>query len=1494
MIILHLEKTKNVELLTNFYITMKKFTFFFLFFAIHAIFISGLFAQQMTYSNLRDGNGISIGLALDSYELTSLNYRGEAMHEISLSGIFIPNDEGMPNLPRISRFVAVPKGAEIRVSVKKINTETLQNINIAPALRIQAIPEEPVTDYVKNTQVYEKNEFYPQNIYEVSEVANLRGVNTVMLGITPFQFNPVTKELIVITNIELEIEYIGGSREYEDVKYRSPWFDPILKNALLNYEVLEDIVYTPKTSRSGTGCEYLIVIPNRTDFEQYAQQIKEFRTKQGIYTKIMRLDEMGVTTNTQLKTFFHNAYNTWDIPPVAVLLMADHNTNMALGIPAETISHPYSGTCITDNQYASLGSNLLPNMVFGRMAAETPAQMAVLVSKFIEYETQPCTNPSYYQNPITALGWQTERWFQICSEAVGGYWRQHEKTPVRINAIYDGTPGTSWSSATNTAMVTNYFGPSGTGYIPATPSELGGWSGGTAAQVVTAVNNGAFALQHRDHGFENGWGEPDFTSTNINSLTNVGKMTYLFTINCLTGKFNHSSPCFGEVFHRYTYQGQNAGCVGFLGPTEVSYSFVNDTYVWGMYDLFDPTFLPTYGPQGPHSAAYSGNWMPAFGNVAGKYFLAQSNWPYNTDSKVITYQMFTPHSDVFLRLFTEVPQTNNVSHADVTLAGNSDFLISAAAGSLISLTTMVDGNIEILDVAVATGGTQVMKIPSTLIPTTIINVVVTGQNYLRYESEVMVVPAEGPYIVPIGYETVGVGELTYISENREISVLLKNVGIETTDELNITISSDDPQLTITQNTAQCAGIAPDETKTANFKVTVAHDIPNNKIFSVNVTVTDNGKSKTWESKMSLKAFAPVFSLKKVLIDDVENGNLPKGSLVKVTCVVENKGGADAYKVIGSLNFESEYITLACVDTKTRGGNNLPVGETIAFDFNIITDPNMPSGYEATIDFALSAMYERSYTAQFKAVNTSASNYCTPGSSNCSYSSPDKFTLVKLYKTATPTVILIDHNPTCGTSGYTDYTNINVPLEPGQYKLDVSVGTGGQQYIKGWFDLNGDNIFGANELLVDGSCTSGGSTSFTFIIPQDFTPGEARFRLRCKYSSTMNNACEGYSYGQTLDYTIVLPELYPRVKNVEAVLDKTTETITITWEEPVATPLPIGYNIYRNGKKLNEELLIDLSFTETDLGEGVYAYNVKAFYTGNKESYAEMSNVICYYYVCNAPESLEGKVEGKTAILKWLDPVEISGTFKGYYIYRNDVKINEEPILDTEYVDENLPVGTYTYQVSAVSSVCDETEKTDSVSITIVPEFCEPPIDIEGGKEEGINNVIITWKEPANIDRELVKYVIIRNGEEIGETLPNVLIYVDEDVEVSEYTYKLMAVYEDCESDYSEEIQIIILGINEIQENAFHIFPNPTNGDFVIQSSKFKVQSVEIYDVMGRKIPLQFIEGVDGAAGRGSKEEWTAKPDGVVIGLTAFPSGIYFVKIYAENHITVTKQLVIMK
>jgi hypothetical protein len=432
----------------------------------------------------------------------------------------------------------------------------------------------------------------------------------------------------------------------------------------------------------------------------------------------------------------------------------------------------------------------------------------------------------------------------------------------------------------------------------------------------------------------------------------------------------------------------------------------------------------------------------------------------------------------------------------------------------------------------------------------------------------------------------------------------------------------------------------------------------------------------------------------VLIDDKENGSLPKGSLSRITAVVENKGGADAYSVVGDLEINSEFIDFACPEI-SNATQNLPAGESINFDFYVITNSDMPIGYVEALSLVLEASYGLSYNAPFKVSNSGADNYCMPGNSNCS-SYNDKITSLILVKKSDQSVLYSNANPTCvPTIGYTDYTNILLDFIPGEV-YTIKVKTGYQNHrVRGWIDFNGNNNFDDNELLFTIESNDVGTEyAKDFTIPQDFTPGNQRFRIRTRDGSTVPGACDTYSYGQTLDYTAVLPELYPRVQNVNAELQGTN--ITVTWEVPEEST-PIGYNIYRGSDILNTTLLADLSFTEIILLEGVYAYNVKAVYDGNKESFAEMSNVICYIIplpeLCEPPLNLEYTLANNAVTITWNEPENIDGVLTGYKIFRNAQEIGETAADVREYIDTDLEDGFYTYEILAVYEHC-ESEKAE--------------------------------------------------------------------------------------------------------------------------------------------------------------------------------------------------------
>ena len=924
-------------------------------------------AQTYTYSvrgqqgfSLSDKtrDGMHVSYELGSFTLDQLNYRGEEMSEISIKGIVLPNTAGSPNLPTESRMMAIPQGANATLNVVHTERQVIKNVNIAPALRIQAEAEDPDTDYKKDPKVYNKNAFYPENPFEISRTY-IRGVDAVTLSITPFQYNPVTKELRVYTDVELSISYEGGTGHFGEDRLRSPYWDPILAAELMNYDQLPVIDYEARMQqwlRDGAdGAEYLIITPNNDDWAPYAQQLKDFRTKQGIITEVYRIDEMPATTTAQMKTWFHNAYNTWTIAPVAVCMLGDHNTNMAQGIPAEVTSHPYSSTCITDNFYSdAAGNDNLPDMVFSRLVAQNAAELPVFVSKQIDYETNPNMDPDFYSSPITALGWQDERWFQICSEVFGGYMRNHNYTPQRINCIYSGAPGNSWSSNQNTSMVVNYFGPSGMNYIPATPSEMGGWTGGTPDQVVQAVNNGTFWVQHRDHGLDEGWGEPAVRNQHIDQMNNVGKLPFVMSINCQTGMFNYTGSngnCFTEKWMRRTYNGENAGAVGVLSPTEVSYSFVNDAFVWGVYDLFDGNFMPDYGPFQP-AAPQTGNWRPAFGNAAGKYFLAQSSWPSNPDSKDITYTMFTAHCDAFLRIYTQVPQTMAVNHQNVQLAGLNTFQITAPEGTTIALTKGEGEDLEIVAVATATGSVQNMEIPSQ-VPPTVLHLTVTGQNYLRYEADIDVIPAEGPYIIINEYTLSNQATQLNFGEDAGFDLVLKNVGNSQAPAGTATLTTESEYVTITNGSVDFGNIASNLTTnlTNAFAFTISDEVPNKTPIEFTVTITSG--SDTYENHINMKAYAPLFEIGNVGIRELNgngNGRLDPGETVKLSFVVNNKGNADSHEVNGNLTINNAFMQNLGSAGQTL--SSIPANEGLDFQYEIYVG-NAPSGFAAeyTLDVA---------------------------------------------------------------------------------------------------------------------------------------------------------------------------------------------------------------------------------------------------------------------------------------------------------------------------------------------------------------------------------------------------------------------------------------------------------------------------------------------------------------------------------------------------------------
>ena len=464
------------------------------------------------------------------------------------------------------------------------------------------------------------------------------------------------------------------------------------------------------------GCQYLIVTPNNEGIAQWADTLAKFRNEQGILTKVVSLNEIGENYPVNIRNYFNNIYKNWDLVPSAILLFGDYNLDDTKGISSFYLNdHPDGLSYLTDNKLVDFNNDNLPEITIARIPAANAQQAELMVKKTIRYECNPSSNPDYYDNPLMVMSFDESRWFQICSEIIAGYFEKINKHPNRQNTIFAGTPDSLWSVAKNTNLITDFFGPDGLDYIPSDLRHITNWNV-NQDDLSSAINNGTFLVQYRGHGQYQAWTNPYFSNNEINNLNNED-LTFVMSTNCRTGNFSYgegNNDCFAERFMRI-----ENGAVAVIAASETSFSFVNDTYVWGFYDYLWNDFMPNYGS---NSTTFK---YPAFANTFAKYFLKQSSWPEFEFNKNITYNIFHYFGDAFLQLNTEMPQTINISYPKEITTEQTSISIKKDKDTRVALS--VNGKI----IAVSTDNDSIININPQ--KNGRIKVVATKQDHYRHE-----------------------------------------------------------------------------------------------------------------------------------------------------------------------------------------------------------------------------------------------------------------------------------------------------------------------------------------------------------------------------------------------------------------------------------------------------------------------------------------------------------------------------------------------------------------------------------------------------------------------------------------------------------------------------------------------------------------------------------------------------------------------------------------
>jgi hypothetical protein len=402
--------------------------------------------------------GIDIIFSMHEMVIEEQEIDGIPMKSFGVPAVFLPAP-GAPNLNGACRYVALPQGAQAKVTILDARTQVYHNVEVAPAPNYPLEVDDSPLKYEKNMAIYSRNAYWPSSPVKLSRPMKIRGVDVVKVGVIPFQYNPVTN--------------IGGNGHFGEDRLRSRFWEPILQGHLLNYTSLPRIdFYAPERINNRAGYEYIIIVPDDATFEAWGDTIKAWRKLQGISSEVYTLTEVGGSTKEAIKNFLENAYNTWNPAPVAFLLLSDYPSSGmdVYGITSNVITHPYGyAAYASDNWYADFDNDTLPELDHGRICAQSEAQLSIMVNKFLSYERNPYTAANFYDEPLCAAGWQTARWFQMCVEVCRGFWDNTlGKTPETQYNIYIGSPspGCDWSTRQGTAVVVAYW--NALGYIPLT------------------------------------------------------------------------------------------------------------------------------------------------------------------------------------------------------------------------------------------------------------------------------------------------------------------------------------------------------------------------------------------------------------------------------------------------------------------------------------------------------------------------------------------------------------------------------------------------------------------------------------------------------------------------------------------------------------------------------------------------------------------------------------------------------------------------------------------------------------------------------------------------------------------------------------------------------------------------------------------------------------------------------------------------------------------
>lgn len=841
--------------------------------------------------------GIVVRVDFPEFSTIPVQVEGEEMYQLLMNRAYPVEEKGAPELLKSAISLIIPEGVQPTVELISSDFSLISDFKLAPSKGVLYRDVNPSTiPFVKGEQ-YLQDRFMQNELAHLGSIYQLRDFTGVPVIVYPFDYNPVEKELKAYHSMVIKISYdspIGLIRAPKN----NTVFDQIYANHFLNYE---NAVIDRYTALSEEG-EMLIIAP--ANFIPALQPLKEWKIKTGIPTTIVSVADAG-NTPSAIKSYIQNFYNTHNL--AYVIIVGDH-----LQFPVYYLN---SSAC--DNYYVEVaGNDSYPDILLGKISAETADQVSVQVDKFIRYD-QGLLAQTHHS---TYAG--------IASYEGPGHYGEYDHQHIRnINQLLN-----------------NYTYQNGYEFFEGSQGGLDAPGHPTALMVANAINSGVGLINYCGHGDYDMFVTSGFNNNNIIQLTNSEKLPFIISVACQNGNYVNRL-CFAETWLRATKNGQPTGAVGALMST------INQPWNAPMTAQDEMNEIITDVSPGQTKKTFG---AIAFGGIM-KMLDQHSDY-----STARTWILF---SDPSTMIRTDEAVAITATHPSFLPLSSTQIVVnSPVEGAYVALSL----HDQVLGTGTIQGGTATINFPNSLTLNDTVHIVITKMNYIPYQGEFVIMGTIEPCVIYNSHQFFNnqgneVGKLK-TGGNYTVRVSLVNIGQQAASQINVKLRSNNPFVFLQNGNLQIQSIngLTEYTISNQFQVHVSSQVPYGTVAEFTLKIEEGGETRYFYFEVPVAA--PSLFTGNLQIDDHSsggnnNGIIDYGERVHLVVPVENFGDAPAEP--GLLKLESLRNHLSVYRTLSPVGEILP----LQVENNHIEVSVKPSVYQPCVDLVRITYLSGQYSYQ---------------------------------------------------------------------------------------------------------------------------------------------------------------------------------------------------------------------------------------------------------------------------------------------------------------------------------------------------------------------------------------------------------------------------------------------------------------------------------------------------------------------------------------------------